>query len=69
MAIAPYKNLPAEIESLKCVLELKNQEIRELRKCKMELEKQVSFIQNMKCNIFSFKMVIIITFYQVQTYN
>ena len=46
IALGPYQNLPAEIESLKCVLDLKNQEVRELRCCKMELEKQVMMMSS-----------------------
>ena len=41
LALAPYKHLPQEIESLKAVMEMRNQEIRDLRLQKLELEKQV----------------------------
>ena len=40
-ALAPYKHIQQEIESLKAVMELRNQEIRELRRQKLELEKQL----------------------------
>lgn len=41
MALAPYRHLPQEIESLKHVVELRNQQIHELRLQKSELERQV----------------------------
>lgn len=41
MALAPYKNLPQEIESLKLVIEIRNEEIQKLRNRNIDLEKQV----------------------------
>ncbi|XP_064607687.1 uncharacterized protein LOC135472223 isoform X2 [Liolophura sinensis] len=41
MALAPYKNLPQEIESLKLVIDMRNEEIRDLRRQKIETEKQL----------------------------
>ena len=41
-AIAPYRHLPQEIESLKTVLELRNQEIHELRHRNLDLQSEVS---------------------------
>ena len=43
LAIAPYKNLPQEIESLKTVLEMRNDEIQKLRNHNTELAKKVGF--------------------------
>ena len=40
-ALAPYHHLPQEIDSLKAVLELKNEEIKQLRAHKLQLEQQV----------------------------
>ena len=40
-AMAAYLHLPDEIESLKAVLDMKNQEVRELRMQHMEHTKQV----------------------------
>ena len=40
-AIKKYESLPAELESLKAVLEMKNEEIRQLRKEKMEKHLEV----------------------------
>ena len=40
-AIAPYKHLSQEIDSLRAVMELRNQEVHELRRQKLELQKQV----------------------------
>ncbi len=42
MALRPYSNLPHEISSLKAVVEMRNQEIHDLRRQKQDLEKQVS---------------------------
>jgi hypothetical protein len=41
MAIAPFVHLPAEIESTKAVLEMKNQEIHDLRRQKAEVLKEL----------------------------
>ena len=41
MALAPFRHLPQEIESLKAVMELRNQEIHDLRRQKGELERRV----------------------------
>ncbi|XP_067663713.1 microtubule-associated tumor suppressor candidate 2 homolog isoform X3 [Haliotis asinina] len=41
LALQPFRNLPAEIESLKLVIEMRNQEVQKLRKQNMELEKQL----------------------------
>lgn len=40
-ALAPYKHIQQEIESLRAVMELRNDEIHELRRQKLELEKQL----------------------------
>ena len=40
-ALHSYQQLPAEIESLKAVLEMRNQEIHELRRKNNDYEKQV----------------------------
>lgn len=40
-ALSPYRDLPREIESLKTVLEMRNQEIHDLRTQKIDLEKQL----------------------------
>ncbi|XP_053398863.1 CAP-Gly domain-containing linker protein 1-like isoform X3 [Mercenaria mercenaria] len=40
-ALAPYKNLPQEIESLKTVLEMRNEEINKLRNHNTELKKKL----------------------------
>ena len=42
LAIKPFQQLPAEIESLKAVLDMRNEEIHELRRDKLDLERQVS---------------------------
>ena len=41
VALTPYKHLPAEVESLKAVLELRSNEIHKLRGQKAELEREV----------------------------
>ncbi|CAL1545944.1 unnamed protein product [Lymnaea stagnalis] len=41
MALAPFMSLPAEIESLKTVVEMRNEEIQKLRTKNMDLEKQL----------------------------
>ena len=38
MAIAKYRHMPAEIESLRTVIEMRSQEIHDLRKHNLELE-------------------------------
>ena len=43
IAMQPYKNLPAEIESLRTVIEMRSQEIHDLRKRNLELETQVRY--------------------------
>ncbi|XP_070552227.1 microtubule-associated tumor suppressor candidate 2-like isoform X6 [Ptychodera flava] len=48
LALAPYKDLQAEVESLKCVLELKRVEMQELRSQKNELSKQLEKIPEME---------------------
>ncbi|XP_052283453.1 restin homolog isoform X2 [Dreissena polymorpha] len=40
-ALAPYRSLPQEIESLKTVLEMKNEEINKLRTHNIELQKKL----------------------------
>ncbi|XP_078682746.1 uncharacterized protein LOC144917066 isoform X3 [Branchiostoma floridae x Branchiostoma belcheri] len=50
-AITPYKHLPAEVDSLKAVLDIKSQEVHDLRKRNMELDKQVSEIPDLKDKI------------------
>ncbi|RUS77609.1 hypothetical protein EGW08_014630 [Elysia chlorotica] len=44
MAIAPFLNLPKEVESLKTVVEMRNDEIQRLRTKNMDLEKQLEEI-------------------------
>ncbi|KAK3778784.1 hypothetical protein RRG08_013053 [Elysia crispata] len=44
MAIAPFLNLPKEVESLKTVVEMRNEEIQRLRTKNMDLEKQLEEI-------------------------
>ncbi|XP_059164321.1 uncharacterized protein LOC131947188 isoform X6 [Physella acuta] len=41
MALAPFLSLPKEIESLKTVVEMRNEEIQKLRTKNMDLEKQL----------------------------
>ncbi|XP_064636985.1 daf-12-interacting protein 1-like isoform X12 [Lineus longissimus] len=41
LALLPYRDLPQEIESLKAVLDMKNQEIHDLRAIKIDYEKQL----------------------------
>ena len=43
MALAPFRHLPQEIESMRAVMDMRNQEIHELRRQKLELEKRVSW--------------------------
>ena len=42
MALAPYLNLPQEIESLRTVIDMRTEEIQKLRRQNMDLEKQVT---------------------------
>lgn len=44
MAIAIYRHMPAEIESLKQVLDMRNEEIFKLRNKNIELGKTVGFL-------------------------
>lgn len=48
MALAPYRNLPQEIESLKLVIEIRNEEIQKLKTRNVELEKQVGLLELFK---------------------
>lgn len=66
MALAPYRNLPQEIESLKLVIEIRNEEIQKLKNRNVELEKQVGLselfhflllITNMHSMFFSDRML------------
>jgi len=41
LALAKFQHLPAEIESLKAVMEMKNDEIHQLRRSELELRKEV----------------------------
>ena len=41
-AVSQFQQLPQEIDSLRAVLEMRNQEIRELRSKNAEIEKQVT---------------------------
>ncbi|XP_069129978.1 restin homolog isoform X2 [Argopecten irradians] len=41
MALAPFRNMPEEIRSLKLVVEMRNEEIQKLRQRNIQLEKQV----------------------------
>ena len=41
MALAQYRHLPQEIESMRAVMEMRNTEIHELRRQKLEIQKQV----------------------------
>ena len=50
-ALAPYKNLPQEIESLKTVLEMRNDEINKLRSTNTELKKKV-YIKHFSVLVF-----------------
>ncbi|KAK3600508.1 hypothetical protein CHS0354_028706 [Potamilus streckersoni] len=52
-AIAPYRNLPKEIEGLKLVIEMRNDEIQKLRKQTMALEKQLEELPAAKEKIIS----------------
>lgn len=47
-AIKKYESLPAELESLKAVLEMKNEEIRQLRKEKMEKHLELEKLEDVK---------------------
>ena len=40
-AVSQFQQLPQEIESLRAVLEMRNQEIHDLRRKNLEIEKQV----------------------------
>ena len=42
MALAPYLNLPQEIESLRTVIDMRTEEIQKLRRQNMDLVKQVT---------------------------
>ncbi|XP_056010195.1 microtubule-associated tumor suppressor 1 homolog isoform X6 [Ostrea edulis] len=53
MALAPYKNLPQEIESLKLVIEIRNEEIQKLRNRNIDLEKQSEELRNAKEKIIA----------------
>lgn len=53
MALAPYRNLPQEIESLKLVIEIRNEEIQKLKNRNVELEKQVGLSE-----LFNFLLLI-----------
>ncbi|BFZ14876.1 hypothetical protein BsWGS_17916 [Bradybaena similaris] len=44
IALAPYLSLPKEIESLKTVLEMRNEEVQKLRSKNMDFEKQLEEI-------------------------
>ena len=48
MALEPYKHITAEIESLKMVLEMRNQDIHKLRTEKNELIKQLEELPKAK---------------------
>ncbi|KAL3880072.1 hypothetical protein ACJMK2_032343 [Sinanodonta woodiana] len=52
-AIAPYRNLPKEIEGLRMVIEMRNDEIQKLRKQNMALEKQLEELPAAKEKIIS----------------
>ncbi len=47
-AIAPFKHLPAEIESMKAVLEMRNQEIQKLRTENNELIRELEQLPKAK---------------------
>lgn len=53
MALAPYRNLPQEIESLKLVIEIRNEEIQKLKNRNVELEKQAGELINAKEKIIA----------------
>ncbi|XP_061183993.1 CAP-Gly domain-containing linker protein 1-like isoform X2 [Saccostrea echinata] len=53
MALSPYKNLPQEIESLKLVIEIRNEEIQKLKNRNIELEKQAEELRNAKEKIIA----------------
>lgn len=42
-ALLPYRYLEQEVESLRVVLDLRNQELAEVRQSNREMEKRVSF--------------------------
>nr|XP_006814588.1 PREDICTED: probable GPI-anchored adhesin-like protein PGA55-like [Saccoglossus kowalevskii] len=48
VAIAQFKDLPAEVESLKCVIELKNKEIHDQRKTTNTMKKRLERIPEME---------------------
>ncbi|XP_033744312.1 uncharacterized protein LOC117330198 [Pecten maximus] len=48
MALAPFRNMPEEIRSLKLVVEMRNEEIQKLRQRNIQLEKQVEELANTK---------------------
>lgn len=53
-ALLPYRYLEQEVESLRVVLDLRNQELAEVRQSNREMEKRVSFSiehSKRKCNI------------------
>ena len=43
-ALGPYKNLPPELESLRAVVELRDQELHDLRHRNRELQRDVSIL-------------------------
>ncbi|XP_013387284.1 microtubule-associated tumor suppressor candidate 2 isoform X2 [Lingula anatina] len=45
LALAPYNHLPAEIDSLKTVIEMRNMEIHDLRRHNLEQSKQLEELQ------------------------
>ncbi|XP_028418153.1 microtubule-associated tumor suppressor 1 homolog [Dendronephthya gigantea] len=47
-AIAKYKSLPDELESMKFVLEMKNSEVKNLRRCNAELQHKIDELQQIK---------------------
>ncbi|XP_012943332.1 uncharacterized protein LOC101859887 [Aplysia californica] len=53
MALAPFLSLPKEIESLKTVVEMRNEEISKLRSRNMDLEKQLEEIPIARDKIIS----------------
>lgn len=50
MAISKYRHMPAEIESLKQVLDMRNEEIFKLRNKNIELGKTVGFLALLTVN-------------------
>ncbi|XP_021371243.1 microtubule-associated tumor suppressor 1 homolog isoform X2 [Mizuhopecten yessoensis] len=53
MALAPFRNMPEEIRSLKLVVEMRNEEIQKLKQRNLHLERQVEELAVMKDKVNS----------------